>query len=353
MLRTPLYQKHLEMGARMVEFAGYEMPLHYRGGINEEHLAVRSGAGAFDVSHMAELRVKGPEATTFLSFATLNEPARLKVGRGQYSMVPNDQGGLVDDVYVYREGEEEYLVVANAANRHAVASHLRTLAAGRDVTVTDESDEWALIAVQGPSAALLLDRLVEPDLTEVKRNATVDAAISGVPVRLSRTGYTGEDGFEVFVRPEDAEAVWDVVVKEGATPCGLGARDTLRLEAGFPLYGHELTERTNPLCTDFAWVVKDKPFYGREAMWGRECRRRLVGVRMVDRAIPRQGYRVLDRDRNVVGEVSSGTLSPLTRESIGFAWVDVSYAETGTRLWVEVRGRPVAAVVVKPPFHHR
>ncbi|HEX7038851.1 MAG TPA: glycine cleavage system aminomethyltransferase GcvT [Trueperaceae bacterium] len=353
MLRTPLHQKHLELGARLVEFAGYEMPLHYQGGINEEHLAVRSGVGAFDVSHMAEVRVSGPEATAFLSYATLNDPARLRAGRGQYSMLPNDSGGVVDDLYVYREGEDEYLIVANAANRHAVVSHLRRLAEGRDVAVEDESDAWALIAVQGPSAALLLDRLVEPDLTEVKRNATVDAAVSGVPVRLSRTGYTGEDGFEVFVRPDDAAAVWDVVVGAGATPCGLGARDTLRLEAGFPLYGHELTESTNPLCTDFAWVVKDKPFHGREAMWGSECRRRLVGIRMVDRAIPRQGYRVLDRDRNTVGEVSSGTLSPLTRESIGFAWVDAAHAEPGSRLWVEVRGRPMGAVVVKPPFHQR
>ncbi len=353
MLRTPLHQKHQELGARLVEFAGYEMPLHYKGGINEEHLAVRSGAGVFDVSHMAEVRVSGPEATAFLAYATLNDPAKLKLGRGHYNMLPNESGGVIDDLYVYREGEDEYLVVANAANRQPVVTHLHRLAQGREVTVVDETDDWALIAVQGPSAALLLDRLVEPDLTEVKRNGTVDAEVSGVPVRLSRTGYTGEDGFEVFVRPADAEAVWDVVVSAGATPCGLGARDTLRLEAGFPLYGHELTERTNPLCTDFAWVVKDKPFFGREAMWGRDCGRRLVGIRMVDRAIPRQGYRVLDRDRNAVGEVSSGTLSPLTRESIGFAWVDVAHAEPGSRLWVEVRGRPMAAVVVKPPFHQR
>ncbi|HLV13401.1 MAG TPA: glycine cleavage system aminomethyltransferase GcvT [Trueperaceae bacterium] len=351
MLRTPLYLKHAELGARLVEFAGYEMPLHYQGGINEEHLAVRTGAGVFDVSHMAEVRVAGPDATAFLAYATLNDPARLKVGRGQYSMLPNDSGGVIDDLFVYREGEDEYLIVANAANRHAVVSHLEGLAAGRDVAVSDETDDWALIAVQGPSAAILLDRLVAPDLTEVKRNATVLAQVSGVPVTLSRTGYTGEDGFEVFVRPTDAEAVWDVIVAAGAVPCGLGARDTLRLEAGYPLYGHELTEATNPLCTDFAWVVKDKPFYGREAMWGRDCPRRLVGIRMVDRAIPRQGYRVLDRDRNAVGEVSSGTLSPLTRESIGFAWVDAAHVEPGTRLWVEVRGRPMAAVVVKPPFH--
>ena len=168
---------------------------------------------------------------------------------------------------------------------------------------------------------------------------------------MSRTGYTGEDGFEVFAAAKDAEVVWDVLVRAGAAPCGLGARDTLRLEAGFPLYGHELTETTNPLCTDFAWVVKDKDFHGRGAMWGADCARRLVGIRMVDRAIPRQGYRVLGRDRDVVGEVTSGTLSPLTRESVGFAWVDSELSAPGTRIWVEVRGRPMAALVVKPPFH--
>lgn len=351
MLRTPLYQKHVESGARMVEFAGYEMPLHYTGGINEEHLAVRSAAGLFDVSHMAELQVTGPEATRFLQYATLNDPAKLKDGRGQYSMLPNDRGGIIDDLYVYREGEEQYLVVANAANREAVADHLGVLVEGRDCEVKDVTDDWALVALQGPSAALVLEGLVDMDLTTIKRNATAGATLSGVPVTLSRTGYTGEDGFEIFSAAKDAETVWDVLVRADAVPCGLGARDTLRLEAGFPLYGHELTETTNPLCTDFAWVVKDKEFHGRAAMWGAPCERRLVGIRMVDRAIPRQGYRVMDRERDVVGEVTSGTLSPLTRESVGFAWVDADHSAPGSRLWVEVRGRPMAALVVKPPFH--
>ncbi|HEX7000263.1 MAG TPA: glycine cleavage system aminomethyltransferase GcvT [Trueperaceae bacterium] len=351
MLRTPLYQKHVELGARLVEFAGYEMPLHYQGGINEEHLTVRSAAGLFDVSHMAEFRVTGPDATDYLRYAALNDPAKLREGRGQYSMLPNDRGGIVDDIYLYRQGEDEFLIVANAANRDAVADHLGALADGRDVQVSDETEDWALVALQGPSAALILDRLVSMDLTAIKRNATAKAELSGVPVTLSRTGYTGEDGFEIFAAAKDAEAVWDVLVRAGAVPCGLGARDTLRLEAGFPLYGHELTEATNPLCTDFAWVVKDKEFHGREALWGADCSQRLVGIRMVDRAIPRQGYRVLGRDRDVVGEVTSGTLSPLTRESVGFAWVAGDLAAPGTRLWVEVRGRPMAALVVKPPFH--
>src|SRR5690606_8949778 len=291
MQRTPLYDKHVESGGRMVEFAGFEMPLHYAEGINQEHLNVRSGAGLFDVSHMGEIRVIGPDSTAFLSYATLNDPGRLKVGRGQYNMLPNDSGGLIDDLYVYREGEDEYLVVANAANSAAVFGHLKELAHDHDCHVVDESDRFALVAVQGPSSPLLLGRLLHDELTDLRRNATMSGELSGLPVKVSRTGYTGEDGFEIFCHPNDAEAVWEVLIRAGAVPCGLGARDTLRLEAGFPLYGHELTETSNPLCTPFAWVVKDKPFHGRERMWDAPCGKRLVGLRMTERGIPRQGYR--------------------------------------------------------------
>jgi len=351
MKRTPLYQKHVELGARMVDFAGYEMPLHYQDGINHEHLTVRAGAGLFDVSHMAEIRVIGPAATAFLSYATLNEPGRLKVGRGHYNMLPNETGGLIDDLYVYREGEHDYLVVANAGNREAVFDHLKALAADYDCHVVDESDNFALIALQGPSSPLLLGRLLPEDVTELRRNGTMTAELTGVPVTVSRTGYTGEDGFELFCRPTDAEAVWNLLMGAGAVPCGLGARDTLRLEAGFPLYGHELTQTSNPLCTPFAWVVKDKPFHGRERLWGASCGRRLVGLRMTERGIPRQGYKVTDQAGEPVGEITSGTLSPLTRDCIAFAWVDPELSEEGSGLAVEVRGRPIAAVVVKPPFY--
>jgi len=351
MQRTPLHDKHVELGGRMVEFAGFEMPLHYQGGINHEHLAVRGGAGLFDVSHMGEIRVVGPEATSFMQYATLNDPGRLKVGRGQYNMLPNDRGGLVDDLYVYREADDDYLVVANAANTVAVFDHLKRLVDGREAHVLNESDRWSLLALQGPNSALILGRLLSDDLTDLKRNATLSAQLSGVPIKVSRTGYTGEDGFEIFCRPIDAAAVWDVLAAAGVTPCGLGSRDTLRLEAGFPLFGHELDESTNPLCTDFAWVVKDKPFHGREAMWQPSCRRRLAGVRMTERGIPRQGYKVVSEAGDTIGEVSSGTLSPLTRECIGFAWVDAEHAAEGAAVCVEIRGRPVPAEIVKPPFY--
>ena len=349
MKRTPLYDTHVALGARMVEFAGWSMPVHYPSGIQQEHIAVRSDVGLFDVSHMGEIRVLGEDATKFLQFATLNDPGRLKLGRGQYNMLPNDRGGLIDDLYVYREKENEYLVVANAANVEPVLTQLRGLASDYACHVVDESSTWALMALQGPGSALLLGRVVDVDLTELRKNATVLTAVSGCPVKLSRTGYTGEDGFELFCHPTDAPIVWDVLGDEGALPCGLGARDTLRLEAGFPLYGHELTDSTNPLCTAFTWVVKDKPFYGRDAMWGRSCPRRLVGLKLEARGIARQGYRVFFEGRPV-GEVSSGTLSPLTRESIAFAWVETPAGEEGTAIEVEIRGQRVAATVVSPPF---
>jgi aminomethyltransferase len=349
MKRTPLYDTHVALGARMVDFAGWSMPVHYPTGIQQEHIAVRSDAGLFDVSHMGEIRVLGDDATAFLQFATLNDPGRLKAGRGQYTMLPNDQGGLIDDLYVYREKEQEYLIVANAANVEAVLEHVRALAEDYDCHVVDESATWALLALQGPGSALRLGHVVDADLTELRKNATLLTTVSGCPVRLSRTGYTGEDGFELFCHPTDAPIVWDVLTDAGAVPCGLGARDTLRLEAGFPLYGHEFDETTNPLCSPFAWVVKDKPFHGREAIWDRSCPRRLIGFRLLERGIPRQGYRIFRGDA-AVGQVTSGTLSPLTRESIGFAWVDADAAEEGTELHVEIRGQKVPATVVKPPF---
>jgi len=348
--RTPLYELHVEAGGRMVDFAGWEMPIQYPTGINSEHLAVRESTGLFDVSHMGEVRVRGPQATPFLSFATLNDPAKLRPGRGQYSMLPNDRGGLIDDLYVYREGEDDYLVVCNASNREAVVRHLERLARDYDAEVGDESDAWGLLALQGPGAALMMSRAAEGDVVGLKKNRTLKTTLAGEPVTLARTGYTGEDGFEIFCRPEDAPHLWRTLVAAGATPCGLGARDTLRLEAGFPLFGHELTAETNPRCTDYAWVVKDKPFYGREAMWSRTCTRYLVGLRLLQRGVARPGYRVLV-DGKKVGEVTSGTISPLTREGIAMAWVRKAYSAPGTSLEVEIRGQPVPAEVVKPPFY--
>jgi aminomethyltransferase len=349
---TPLTATHEALGARMTDFAGTRMPLQYGGGIGHEHLAVRERCGVFDVSHMAEFRIDGGGALDVLRYALLNDARKLRVGRAHYSMMPNDRGGLVDDVYVYHLAERDWLVVANAANRDAVGARFRELAEGREeLRVRDVSDRWALLALQGPGAALLLDRLVDVDLTGVRKNDTLPALLGHAPVRLARTGYTGEDGFELFVRPEDAVAVWEALTGAGAEPCGLGARDTLRLEAGFPLFGHELTGDTDPRCTPFAWVVKDKPFAGREG-WPEapSCERRLVGLRLLGRGVARQGYRLVRDGGAAAGEVTSGTVSPLTRDSIAFAWVDADLAEAGTELAVEIRGQSVPATVVDLPF---
>jgi aminomethyltransferase len=357
MKRTTLFELHVQAGARMVDFAGWEMPLQYPTGINQEHLAVREGAGLFDVSHMGELRVHGAGALELLRFATLNDAGLLQPGRGQYSMLPNDQGGLIDDLYVYCTAPDDYLVVCNASNREAVAAHLHRLALDYDAEVDDVSDALGLLALQGPGAALLLGRATDSDVGGLKKNRTLAGTLSSCAVTFARTGYTGEDGFEIFCAADDAPALWRTLVAAGAVPCGLGARDTLRLEAGFPLFGHELTAQTNPRCTDFAWVVKDKPFYGREALWSRGCTRQLVGLRLLQRGVARQGYRVLapaereDELGEKIGEVTSGTISPLTREGIAMAWVRRAYSEPGTEVAIEVRAQPLPAVVVKPPFY--
>lgn len=332
----------------MVPFAGYEMPIQYTS-ITSEHLAVRGLAGMFDVSHMGEFWIRGPDALDFLQYATLNDVSKLKVGRAQYSMLPNDQGGLVDDIYVYRTSESEYLMVVNAANIEKDWAHLSTLTQGFAVELENASDFFALIAVQGPHAVQVLQKLSDTDLVSRKKNDTFMGKVLGKWARFARTGYTGEDGYEVFVAPDEAKAVWDALLAADVTPCGLGARDTLRLEAGFPLYGHELTDQTSPLCTPFSWVVKShKEFHGKQALLERPCQRKLVGLQ-VEGGIPREGYRVLKEGREV-GLLTSGTHSPILKQGIGMAYVDSALAEVGTALEVEIRGRWVAARVAETPF---
>ncbi len=351
MKTTPLYQAHLALGAKMVPFAGYEMPIQYTS-ITSEHLALRGLVGMFDVSHMGEFWIKGPGALEFLQYVTLNDVAKLKVGRAQYSMLPNAQGGVVDDIYLYRTGEEEYLMVVNAANIEKDWGHLQRLAEGFEVRLEDASDAFALIAVQGPNAVAILQKLTDTDLVSRKKNDTFMGKLAGKWARFARTGYTGEDGYEVFVAPDEATAVWEALLAADVTPCGLGARDTLRLEAGFPLYGHELTDTTNPLCTPFGWVVKSqKEFFGKQAMLEAVCDRRLVGL-LVEGGIPREGYRVLGEGKEV-GILTSGTHSPVLKKGIGLAYVQSEWAEVGTSLEVEIRGRAVPAAVVETPFVKR
>ncbi|TBH21414.1 glycine cleavage system aminomethyltransferase GcvT [Thermus thermamylovorans] len=345
MKKTPLYEAHLRHGGRLVGFAGYALPVQYAS-IREEHLSVRRGVGLFDVSHMGEFLVQGPEAQAFLQWATANDAARLKVGRAQYSMLPNAQGGVVDDIYLYRLGEEAYLMVVNAANIAKDLAHLQGLARGFRAELQDVSEATALLALQGPKAAELLQGLTDTDLATKRKNDVWEAQVAGRPARLARTGYTGEDGFELFLAPEDAEPVFETLLEAGATPCGLGARDTLRLEAGFPLYGHELTDATNPLCTPWAWVVKrEKDFYGKGALLASPCQEKLVGL-VLETGIPREGYPVLSGEERV-GRVTSGGFSPLLEKGIALAYVG---QEAGEPFFVEIRGRLVRASLSPLPF---
>jgi aminomethyltransferase len=345
MKTTPLYQAHLRHGGRMVTFAGYALPLQYTS-IVEEHLAVRRKAGLFDVSHMGEFLIRGEEALPFLQWATVNNVGKLKVGRAQYSMLPSEKGGVVDDIYLYRLGEAVYLMVVNAANIAKDLDHLKALARGFRVEVEDVSEATALLALQGPEAAAILQSLTGADLSARRKNDVFEAQVAGRPARLARTGYTGEDGFELFLAPEDAEAVFEALLAAGARPCGLGARDTLRLEAGFPLYGHELTEATNPLCTPWAWVVKrEKDFLGKEAMLASPCREKLLGL-VLETGIPREGYAVLS-EKGPVGRVTSGGYSPLLEKGIALAYVE---KEAEGPFFVEVRGRAVPASISPLPF---
>lgn len=348
MKTTPLNAEHLALGAKMVPFAGYSMPIQYSS-ITAEHLAVRDKAGMFDVSHMGEFWIRGEGALDFLQFVTLNDVAKLKVGRAQYSMLPNASGGVVDDIYVYRTGEQEYLMVVNASNIDKDWVHLLSLSNGYPVDLLNASDHFALIAVQGPKAAEILQGLSETDLVSHKKNDTFMGEVVGKVARFARTGYTGEDGFEVFIAPEDADEVWRALLQAGVTPCGLGARDTLRLEAGFPLYDHELTEETNPRATSFSWVIKDyKEFYGKEALLGASIDQALVGLQL-EQGIPREGYPVLAGGQ-AVGSITSGTHSPVLKKGIGMAYVPAALSPLGTPLEVEIRGKATPATVVPTPF---
>jgi aminomethyltransferase len=345
----------------MVEFAGWLMPLQYTG-ILEEHRAVRARAGLFDLSHMGELFVEGEEAAAGLGYALSSDPAILKLGRAQYSMICFPEGGILDDLIVYRLGEERFLVVANASNAAAVSDALAERLAGRRVVIDDRSLATGLVALQGPRAAAILEPLTDVALDDLRRYAIGEGQVAGVPALVARTGYTGEDGFEIFVDVAATGAVWDAVLDagrvEGLVPVGLGARDTLRLEAGMPLYGNELGPDTTPFEAGLGRVVslaKEGDFVGRAALEKAQVdgpRKKLVGLVVRGRGIARHGYEVFAGDRRT-GTVTSGTLSPTLGEPIAMAYVAPSEAEPGTILAVEIRDQRVEAQVVPLPFYRR
>jgi len=358
--QTPIRERHLALGARLIDFAGWEMPVQYRG-ILEEHRAVRERAGLFDLSHMGELFVSGADAGRALAYALVTNPPVLAEGRAQYSMIVAPNGGVLDDLIVYRLGEERYLVVANASNAQLVSDLLAERLEGFKAVLDDRSLATALVAIQGPRSLEILRPLTAVDLDALRHYAIADGSVAGIPALVARTGYTGEDGFEVFVDTGRAVELWDAIMNAGEPdllPIGLGARDTLRLEAGMPLYGNELDESTNPFEAGLGRVVKlDKPdeFVGRAAL-ERVSRdgveRKLVGLVVRGRGIARHGYPIRSGE-GVTGSVTSGTHSPTLGEPIAMGYVATADAEPGTMLDVEIRDQPVPAEVVPLPFYRR
>jgi aminomethyltransferase len=362
---TALRSRHEELGARLIPFAGWLMPVQYSGVI-DEHRTVRSAAGLFDLGHMGQVRVTGGDALPYLQLITTNDVSALEPGDAQYSLLPNEQGGVIDDIIIYRFPDESgYLVVVNAANHSKDVAWMHGQRSTRpelEVDVDDVSDSLGMIAIQGPEAPRIVGELTESDLSELAPFHWRRATVAGLPVLVARTGYTGEDGFEFYVPQEQTAALWDALLKSGAPrglkPVGLGARDTLRLEARMPLYGNELGDDISPIEAGLSWAVKlDKgPFIGREAIAAvKESgpSRRTVGFRLLERAgSARHGYPV-ELDGRTVGVVTSGAHSPTLGAEIGLALVEADVAGVGKPLDIVIRGRPVRAEQVKLPFYRR
>ena len=358
---SPILARHEALGARIVEFAGWMMPIQYAG-ILEEHRTVRSAAGLFDLSHMGELVVEGPGAGAALAAALVTDPPALAVGRAQYSMICSPDGGILDDLIVYRLAADRFMVVANASNARVVSDALAERMTGFEAVLDDRSLATGLVAIQGPRSIEILQPLTATDLAGIRYYGITEGVVAGIPVQIARTGYTGEDGFELFVDIARTGEAWDAVLEAGRAlglaPIGLGARDTLRLEAGMPLYGNELDRATNPYEAGLGRVVKlgkTGPFTGREAfekIAAEGPAKRLVGLAIRGRGIARHGYPVLDAEGST-GVVTSGTMSPTLGTAIAMAYVAPGHAQPGTMLDIEIRGARVAAEVVPLPFYTR
>jgi aminomethyltransferase len=354
--RTPLFSAHVKAGARMVPFGGWEMPVQYTG-IVEEHRTVRTAVGCFDVSHMGEFEVEGPGALAALQRLTTNDVAALEVGQVQYSVLCYPNGGIVDDLTVYRLAPERYMITVNAGNIDKDWAHVTEHGAG--ARWRNLSEATGLIAVQGPKAEALVGRLADVDVTRIGYYHVAEGKVGGVTTLISRTGYTGEDGFELYVAAADTERLWNALLEsgraDGAAPIGLGARDTLRLEMRYALYGNDIDETTNPLEAGLGWVVKPAKgeFLGREAIERMRAAgppRKLVGLEMTERAVARHGYPVV-KDGTATGVVTSGSYGPSVDRYIAMAYVSSAHAAVGTELGVEIRGQAKSARVVKTPFH--
>ena len=359
MKTTPFTDVHIALGAKMHEFAGYNMPIEYSG-IIDEHNTVVNGVGVFDVSHMGEFWVKGPHALELIQKITSNDASKLPLGKAQYTCFPNETGGIVDDLLVYHYEPEKYLLVVNASNIdndwNWCVSH-NTVGA----ELENASDRMAQLAIQGPKATEVLQRLTPVDLSSIPYYAFTTGEFAGCPqVIISNTGYTGAGGFELYFYPEDAKKIWDAIFEagkpEGIKPIGLGARDTLRLEMGFCLYGNDLDDTTSPIEAGLGWITKfvdGKDFTNRAELERQKkegVSRKLCAFELVDKGIPRHGYAIVDAEGKEIGHVTSGTMSPVLKKGIGMGYVQTAYAKPGTEIYIQVRNRNLKAQVVKAPF---
>ena len=363
MQQTPLIQQHRASGAKLVDFVGWEMPIHYTG-VVDEYQTVRSHIGLFDVSHMGRMRIAGAGALSFLQHVTTNDVGKLALSQAQYSMVCNENGGIKDDVFVYRIAPEEFLLCVNASNREKILSWLRSqLTHDKTVHFEDRSAELAQVAVQGPKSRELLMSLGGTALEGLKLHHTCDATIGGLSCLLARTGYTGELGFEIYIDANRVGRLWDLLVDKGQTwglkPAGLGARDLLRLEMGYLLYGNDMGEDTTPLEANADWTVSFSKgeFIGSQALRAQKLAgvaRRFVAFELIEKAVPRHGFKILDPSiGQAIGDVTSGNLSPLLQKGIGLGYVPVRFAEPGSAILIEIRGKNIPAQVVKAPFYKR
>jgi len=355
--KTSLNQKHIDLGAKMLEFAGFEMPISYSN-IKEEHLAVRNKAGLFDVSHMGEFLVDGPESLTLLQKVLTNNVTKLKNGGVQYSCIPNENGGIVDDLLVYRLSKTQYMLVVNASN---IQKDFDWISKNNqfDCTLTDVSDKTELLALQGPKSLEILEKICSLDLVKLEYYHFTTGTVAGIEnVLISATGYTGAGGFELYVKPEDTTHIWEAILSAGKElgikPVGLAARDTLRLEKGFCLYGNDIDDSTSPIAAGLGWIVSlEKDFIGKNFIAKdkkEKTSRRLVGFEMIGRGIPRKDYLVVDEKGDEIGVVTSGTQSPSLEKAIGMAYIDRAKSKRGSEIFIAVRNKKIEAKIVKVPF---
>lgn len=357
---TALTQLHVELGAKMVPFAGFNMPVQYTN-LREEHMAVRNSVGMFDVSHMGEFSVKGKDAEALIEWVTSNDVSKLVDGQAQYSCLPNEEGGIVDDLIVYRWNKEEFYLVVNASNidKDWFWIKFQKEEKGFDCELTNMSDDLSLLAVQGPKAIHTLQKLTDVDLSGIDFYHFSSGSMAGIDdIIISATGYTGAGGFELYVWNKDARKLWDAIMEAGSEygilPCGLGCRDTLRLEKGYCLYGNDINDQTSPIEAGLGWITKfNNPFVNWEyhlAIKENKPSRKLVGFEMIDRGIPRQHYVLRDQNEVIIGEVTSGTQSPSLDKAIGMGYVESAYSKVDTEILVEIRGKFLKAKVVRLPF---